>query len=117
MSFQEHLKRFVLPLTRRQRPTALPTSKPSSILLTDLPLEILRLICDAIPEQCPDGIDLPHFKPIDGLSRTNRMFRELSLPILFRTIAIRGDWGRAYKCILEMERPPDVARYIRLLSP
>ena len=75
-----------------------------------LNLDVLKNICDIIAE---DPIDGDIVKSFDGLSRTSRLLRELSLPALFRTIAIRGSWGGALKGLTGRRNCAALSRYTR----
>ena len=79
-----------------------------------LNLDVLKNICDTIAE---DPIDGDIVKSFDGLSKTNHLLREISLPALFRTIAIRGSWDDALNRLTEMQDRPDLSRYTRSVSP
>ena len=79
-----------------------------------LNLDVLRNICDMI---CEDQIDGDIVKSFDGLSRTNHLLRELSLPALFRTITIRGSWDNAIEKLAKMQNCPTLGKYTKLVSP
>ena len=85
-----------------------------SLSLTDLNHDVLSLICQAVAERdlnYPVSVRGP--KPVDGLSKTNKMLRELCLPSLFETITIRNDWVRARHYVEKLAETSNIVRYMR----
>lgn len=64
-----------------------PTSDAMDLdYLSSIPYEILRQVCASASSD-------PNLRvPLDGLSRSNKRLRDVSLPQLFRNVVIRGRW-------------------------
>ena len=67
------------------------TSCSSHSHLCNLPYDVLALIFQAVAERppCALGEASKGPKPLDSLSRTNKMMRELCMPILFERITLK----------------------------
>ena len=83
-----------------------PEQSPISLLN----LDVLKTICDVV-EQSPREDSV--FNALDGLSRTNHLLRNLTLPSLFRTITIRGEWDTALERVGEMRGCSLLPEYVR----
>ena len=79
------------------------TSCSSHSHLYNLPYDVLALIFQAVTERpaCALGEASKGPKPLDSLSRTNKM-RELCMPILFERITLKCRWDLAAKYVQEM---------------
>lgn len=65
--------------------------------LSLLPYDVLRQVCASTSSD-------PNLQvPLDGLSRSNKQLRDVSLPDLFHTVVIRGPWDSAYSRLQAME--------------
>ena len=65
--------------------------------LSSLPYDVLRQVCASTSSD-------PNLRvPLDGLSRSNKKLRDVSLPDLFHTVVIRGPWDSANSRLQAME--------------
>ncbi|KAL8745509.1 MAG: hypothetical protein Q9190_002361 [Brigantiaea leucoxantha] len=65
--------------------------------MEELPVEILQQVCELVSTAPAVTVNSDGVagNPIDGLSKTNKLFRELCFPSLFRKIIIDGPWDHA----------------------
>ncbi|EON63963.1 hypothetical protein W97_03192 [Coniosporium apollinis CBS 100218] len=85
--------------------------------LSDLNDDVLYMICSFIDEGPCNFRGVRRHKPhLDSFSRTNHRLRHLSMPMLFRNIAIKGGWDDAIRAVGLMEVCPAIARNARSLK-
>ena len=75
-----------------------------------LNLDVLKTLCDAVELS---STEQPTIKALDGLSRTNRLLRNVCLPSIFRVVHIRGDWDQAMTKVGEMLEYSALGTYVR----
>ena len=85
------------------------------LTLESLNHDVLQQICfwaGEKPHHPKNGADLIS-SPLDGLSRTSRRLRDISMAVLFRKITVSGDWTLAIKRLEEMGKKSAVSYYVR----
>lgn len=70
--------------------------------LSLLPYDVLHQVCTSASSD-------PNLRvPLDGLSRSSKHLRDVSLPEVFRHVVIRGDWDLASSRLEAMEKCPAI---------
>ena len=69
--------------------------------LSLLPYDVLRQVCASASSA------------LDGLSRSNKHLRNVSLPELFRRVVIEGSWEKACSRLEAMEERHDILTYVK----
>lgn len=81
--------------------------------LSNLPYDILRHICAVTSERSEDAQRTTVKHPLDGLSRTNKHLREVSVPQLFHTVTIRCDWEKAETSLEALRHSLTLTPYVK----
>ncbi|MCJ1287637.1 hypothetical protein MMC26_006989 [Xylographa opegraphella] len=85
------------------------------LTLESLNHDVLHQICLWVgekPHHPKNGTNLIT-NPLDGLSRTSRRLRDVSMAVLLRKITINGDWTLAVTRLEEMGKNSSVSTYFR----
>ena len=75
-----------------------------------LPYDIIQDLCHRVSE-VERNKKGPH--PLDGFSRAARFLRDVSLPLLLRSITVKGDWNHAFTRFNEIEGCPAAFELVR----
>ncbi len=78
---------------------------------SSLPYDVLRQVCASASSD-------PNFRaPLDGLSRSTKHLRDISLPDVFRNVLIRGRWDFASSRLKAMEECHAILSCVKYLDP
>jgi hypothetical protein len=92
-----------------------PEPLPKSLLL--LNYDILSNICQIVDEMSPSNTTVQSkARPLDAFPCVNKALRDISAPILFREIVVRGNWNKAEKLLGEMQDCPAIGNYAKFVS-
>jgi hypothetical protein len=91
-----------------------PDPPPKSLLL--LNYDVLSNICQIV-EMSPISTTVQSkARALSAFSYANKALRDVSAPILFRKIIVRGNWNKAEKLWEEMQNCPAIGYYARFVS-
>lgn len=100
-----------------RRPSGSRVDMEGIMSLGELNDDVLYMICSFINEGPCNFTGVKRHKPhLDSFSRTNHRLRHLSMPMLFRNIAIKGGWDDAMRAVEQMEVCPAIARNARFAA-
>lgn len=78
--------------------------------LSLLPYDILRQVCASASSNPNSPV------PLDGLSKSNKHLRDVSLPELFRNVVIRGRWEFARSRLGALEECHDILPHVKVFK-
>ncbi|KAL9114648.1 MAG: hypothetical protein Q9227_001326 [Pyrenula ochraceoflavens] len=82
----------------------------SPLSLQALPWDVINSVCNYVDDAPHDDRGL---NPIGNLAKVNKYLRDVSVPQLFKTVSVRGDWNYAFQRLEEMRYCPALTTYTK----